>query len=139
MRIWHFARKIQLVFLALPLLLALVFTNCHRRADELPITPPATNPLAREYIGYGVVIVSFTHILSESGPSGVSQGYLRRGTVVRIIERRNVINRGRNEFWVLAEANYQTGDALQGWLQASAIEVYDNEDRANTASKTVNQ
>lgn len=114
--------------------------SCRRSADELPVMPPETSPLAREYIGFGVVVVSFTHILSEPGSAGVSQAYLRRGTIVRIIERRNVINRDTPEFWVFAEANYQgPGSAFKGWLQAAAVEIYDSEDRANTASKITNQ
>ena len=95
--------------------------------------PPVTHPLAREFIGYGVVNVSFTHLLSEPGAGGVSRGYLRRGTVIRIIERRPVLSGRSSETWVLAE-----GGTSQGWIQESSLEVYDNESRAKTASEAMN-
>ena len=102
--------------------------------------PPVTHPLARTYIGYGVVNVSFTHLLDEIGQAGVSIGYLRRGTVVRIIERRQQITRNRSESWVLAEGNYLgQGSGTQGWLEESSLEIFDSENRAITASRTLSQ
>ena len=119
---------------------SLFLSGCRRSSEELPVTPPATNPFAREYIGYGVVNVSFTHLRSESGPDGVSQGYLRRGTVVRILERVKVNSRGSSVSWVLAESNYRgPGAVSSGWLEEADLVIYDNENRANTASKTLNQ
>ena len=106
--------------------------------------PPATYPLAREYIGYGVVNVSFAHLLNEPGPGGVSQGYLRRGTVIRIIERLTLTAGNRSESWVLAEGApisagpSSPGASSRGWLQEAIVEIYDNESRANTASKAMN-
>jgi len=98
--------------------------------------PPATHPLARQLIGYGVVNVSFTHLLSEPGPGGVSHGHLRRGTVVRIIERRQIITQGNSVSWVLAEGNYQPPVVPpRGWLQEATVEIFDRESRANTASR----
>ena len=114
--------------------------------------PPATHPLARQYIGYGVVNVSFTHLLNEPGSGGLSRGYLRRGTVVRIIERRQLVNRGSHESWVLVEESRETKAsteavspeaaspetrASQGWLNETTVEIFDNESRANTASKAM--
>ena len=100
--------------------------------------PPATHPLARQLIGYGVVNVSFTHLLSEPGPGGVSHGHLRRGTVVRIIERRQIITQGNSVSWVLAEGNYQPPAVPpRGWLQEVTVEIFDRESRANTASRAM--
>ena len=113
--------------------------GCRRSADELPIKPPETNPLTREYIGYGVVRITFTHILSAPGLEGVSQGYIRRGTVLRIIERQQVNTRTGIELWVLAEADIPGSPRQQGWLQETAMEIFDSEDRANTASRTMIQ
>ena len=140
MRIKYLAWHIQLSSLLLLLFCPILFFGCIRPSDELPVVPPATNPLTREYIGFGVVNVSFAHVLSEPDSGGVSQGYLRRGTVVRIIERRQVINRGLSELWVLAEGNYQVpGNISRGWLQEASLEVYDSERRANTASRRMGQ
>ena len=141
MRVRYFAVYYQLLF---PLLLCGVFAialaSCRRGSEELPVAPPETNPLSREYIGFGVVNVSFTHFLDESGPAGVSLGYLRRGTVVRIIERRHIVSRGSEETWVFVEGNYQgQGSVSSGWLQETALVIYDSESRANTASRTMSQ
>jgi hypothetical protein len=99
--------------------------------------------LAREYIGYGVVNVSFANLLSENDPKAVSQGYIRRGTVVRIIERTRNNNRGNFESCVLVESNYQTqstsGAVSRGWLQESVLLIFDSESQAITASKTMSQ
>ena len=116
------------------------FGACSRSTDELPVIPPETYPLVRECIGYGVVNVSFTHLLSEPSSSGVSRDYLRRGTVVRILERRPVTGRGTTESWVLVEGNYQGSAAPSyGWLPETTVEIYDNEPRAKTASKVMEQ
>ena len=138
MRINRFDTNIQHV---IPLALLMVFAfSCSRSAEEQPVMPPATHPLARDYIGYGVVNVSFTNLLSESGPNGVSQGYIRKGTIVRIIERAQIKNKGKIESWILGESNYQSsGDVSRGWLQESALLIFDSESQANTASKAMNQ
>ena len=137
MRVRYYTIVNQLLVL---LLLSGAFTGCLRGSEELPVIPPATHPLSREYIGFGVVNVSFTHLLNESGSTGVSLGYLRRGTVVRIIERRHIINRGSEEIWVFVEGNYQgEGSVSSGWLPETALLIYDSESRANTASRTMSQ
>ena len=137
MRVRYLAAFLQLLFL---LLLLGALSGCRRGAEELPVAPPETNPLSREYIGFGVINVSFIHLLEESNPNGVSLGYLRRGTVVRIIERRHLVNRGSEETWVFVEGNYQgQGSVSRGWLPETALVIYDSESRANTASRTMSQ
>ena len=119
---------------------ASLFSGCRRSSEELPVMPPATPPLTREYIGFGVVTISFAHLSTESDPDGVSQGYLRRGTVVRVIERMQVNKGGNPESWVMVESNYTASAGVsRGWLQESSVEIYDSESQANTASKTMNQ
>jgi hypothetical protein len=119
------------------LFLFLIFLSvgCRRSSEEHPVVPPSTHPLARDNIGYGVVNISFAHLLNEPGPNGVSQGHIRRGTVVRIIERRSVIIRDNAETWVFAEGNNLDSVVAQGWLQEVALEIFDNESRARTASE----
>jgi len=124
----------QAVIVFISALLVLFFSACSRSAEEVPIMPPATPPLNREYIGFAVVNVSFAHLLNE--PGGISQGYLRRGTVVRILERR--IDRVNSESWVLTEGNFRgPGAVSRGWLQEAAVDIFDNESRAITASKAM--
>ena len=116
----------------------LFFSGCRRAPEDFPLTPPTTHLLARDFIGYGVVTDSFSHILNEPGPQGVSLGHLRRGTVIRIIERRPFSYRNNMEFWVLAEGNYEGDNASQGWLQENGLLIYDTESQARTASRSLN-
>ena len=119
---------------------ALTFSACRRSSDDVTIMPPATSPLTREYIGYGVVNVSFAHLLSENNPDGISQGYLRRGTVVRVLERVSVSNRRNTESWLLVESNDRGTTAIsKGWLQEVSLEIYSSESQAITASRYMNQ
>ncbi|MCL2382051.1 MAG: hypothetical protein FWC64_10780 [Treponema sp.] len=122
----------------LPLVLPVFLSGCHRFSPNLPVTPPATHPLVRQHIGYGVVNVSFAHLLSEPHPGGESQGHLRRGTVLRVIERRHIINPGSSESWVLAEENFRPPEVpSRGWLPETVVEIFDRESRANTASRAM--
>ena len=140
MRVKYLEGKNQQFLLYILLILFLLAAGCKRSSEDLPVIPPSNRPLARDYIGFGVVNVSFTHLMSESGPNGVSHAYLRGGTVVRILERIKINNHGSPESWVLAESNYRgPGQTSSGWLEESALDVYENESQANTASKTMNQ
>jgi len=139
MRIKHFRLSVQSLAPGIPLFF-LLFAGCGRAANEFPVMPPATNPMARDYIGFGVVTVSFAHVLSEHGASGVSLGSLRRGTVVRVIERTHIVNQGRTETWVLAESDYgEPGAISRGWLPEASLDIFNSEGRANTASRNMIQ
>ena len=163
MRVGFFSGYGQAVALMACCFFIPAMSGCRGSSEELSVVPPVTNPLTREYIGYGVVNGSFPHLLSEPGSGGVSKGYVRRGTVVRIIERRSIVNRGSSESWVLVEGNYEgnsdsagisnsaeindsvgindstgSGGLIQGWIQEAMVQIYDNESRAKTASKAMN-
>ena len=126
------------IMIIIPFLLIIGLSGCRRSSIESPVLPPETRPLAREFIGYGVITVSFTHLLDEPGIVGSSLGYMRQGTVVRILERRRVFNRGITELWVMVEGNYQgQGSVSRGWLQETDMEVFDSESRAYTASRAI--
>jgi len=115
-------------------------SGCSRSVSQTPVLPPVTYPLSRDCIGYGVVNVSFTHFYDEVGSDGASQGYLRRGAVVRVIERRPLIINGSPVSWVFIEGNYQSSSApSKGWLEEENLDVYDNESRAITASQAISQ
>jgi hypothetical protein len=115
--------KYALVFLAV-----LALCSCGKK-ENIPVIPPATSPLSRESIGFGVVNVSYSHVTAQPEDGSASLGYLRRGTVVRILERKMIRNSGRAESWVLADGGYR------GWLRETAVDIYDNEMRARTASE----
>jgi hypothetical protein len=121
-------------------LLFMLFFSCNRNTEEIPLIPPATNPLAREFIGYGVVNESFIHVVKEPRQNEVSLGYLRKGSLVKIIERRALTNQGNVEIWVLVDAEYSgTPDGkIQGWLMENTLNVFDTESRALTASEAMN-
>jgi hypothetical protein len=93
-------------------------------------------PLSRGEIGYGVVNVSYTHLADEPGSQGLSLGYLRRGSVVRVLERRVPGGPVVPETWVQVEIG---GKRNPGWLPESVIDVYPTEAQARTASETLLQ
>jgi hypothetical protein len=111
------------------LIILIVLASCGKKA-EAPVIPPATSPLSRAYIGYGVVNVSYTYMTENPAEEGVSPGYLRRGSVICILERK-VVKRGQeSEAWVLAEG---------GWLREEIVDIYENELQARTAAGSMIQ
>jgi hypothetical protein len=120
-------------------LVLLLFTACIRNEEEIIVVPPLTNPLDRNFIGYGVINDSFVRLTDEPRRDGVSLGYIRRGALIKIIERRLITNRGYSEIWIRAEAEYSggVGGKVEGWLPEDSAEIYDNESRAFTASRTM--
>jgi len=109
-------------------LVSLSLSVCNLKKEEKPVSPPLTFPLSQSYIGYGVINVSYTQVNAGIEESSPSAGYLRQGSVVRIIERRLVKNEGKTETWVLVEGT------VKGWLKESLIDIYGNESQAITAS-----
>ena len=104
---------------------------CNGRREEAPAMPPPTLPLTQAQIGFGVVNVSYTRVNSEPDENSALSGHLRRGSVVRIIERRLIQTSGRPESWVQIEANFQ------GWLRETLVDIYNNEHQARTAAATM--
>jgi len=121
---------------------------CDGKKEGTPIIPPLTSPLSQLYIGYGVVNVSYTRVIaqpeendpeeqvSESYGSGT---YLRQGSVVRIIQRRQVRNQGKFESWVQVDESGEGGAGRVGggWLRESLLDIYDGEAQAYTASESM--
>jgi len=113
----------------------LSLTACFLKKEEKPVSLPLTFPLSQSYIGYGVINVSYTRLSSDIEESGASAGYLRQGSVIRIIERRLVKNEGKTETWVLVVGTAAQA-SVKGWLKESLIDIYSNENQAITASKS---
>jgi hypothetical protein len=107
------------------------FFSCIGRKDESPVIPPVTSPLSRDYIGYGVITASFTHITPEPSQDSASLGYLRRGALVRIIKRQNVRVGGVYESWVQIDGDQN------GWLKEEIMDIYNTESQAKTASESI--
>jgi hypothetical protein len=119
-------------------LIVLVLCACERKDEDIAIIPPMTPPLSRPVIGYGVINVSYTHVVERPEPSAPSLGYLRRGSIVKVLERQSLINRTAAnpegaESWVLVEGNFR------GWLVESVTDIYDNESQAKTAAESMTQ
>ena len=127
-----FNQALPVIFL---LFTAFFYSACKRTSEEVPLTPPLSHPLSRDFIGYGVVTASFERLLDEPG-SEVDSGILRRGTVVRIIERRSEMNLGSLEIWVYVEGNYEGENVSRGWLRETILDIFDSESRAITASRS---
>lgn len=108
---------------------------CDAKKEEIPVVPPLTSPLSQSYIGYGVVNVSYTRVTmqpEEAAPAeSAAPGYLRRGSVVCVLERRLVKNQDRADSWVLVEGS------CMGWLKEALVDIYDNESQAHTASESM--
>jgi hypothetical protein len=142
MYIFHIMRVgVPLIRRQVLVLVACLFAaSCNRSSDEIPLEPPPTHPLVRDFIGFGVVNTSFTHISDKPGAEGVSQGYLRKGSLVKVIERRSVSNQGNVEFWVFIDGAYREESAasgFSGWLREGALDIYDSEAKAMTASEAM--
>jgi hypothetical protein len=114
-------------------IVALALYSCVRSSDDFFIIPPPTYPLSRPIIGYGVIVSSYTNLSSEPRQDGLSQGYMRRGSLVHVIERRAINKQGTIESWVLVEAGYR------GWLREEEMDIYDYEEQARTAAEAMNQ
>jgi hypothetical protein len=80
-----------------------------------------------------VITASFTHISAEPGDSSHSLGYLRRGSLVKIVKRQTI--RVNNNFvsWVQLDIN----DIQNGWLEESVMNIYSSEGQAKTASESI--
>jgi len=111
--------------------ICLLPSACNLKKEEPKVSPPLTFPLSQSYIGYGVINVSYTRVSAGIEESSVSAGYLRQGSVVRIIERRLVKNEGKTETWVLVDGT------AKGWLKESLMDIYGNESQAITAAGQV--
>lgn len=116
-------------------LMILFFTailfSCFAKKDESPVIPPVTSPLSRDYIGFGVITASFTHIMADPDQNSPSLGYLRRGSLVRILRRQTVKSGGVFTSWVLTEGTQQ------GWLKEEVLSIYETESQAKTASESI--
>jgi hypothetical protein len=108
-------------------------SSCGGKKEEAPVIPPVTSPLSRSVIGFGVINASYTHVTAEPVDGGISPGYLRRGSLVRVLERRTVKNGASSESWVLVDGTYR------GWLRETLVDIYDNEGRALTAAEAMSR
>ena len=116
------------------ILIILLLGACNLKKYEIPVIPPLSLPLSQSHVGYGVVNVSYTRVMEnidDESESGASPGYLRRGAVVLIYERKQIVKKGRAESWLLVEENYK------GWLKEIYVDVYENELQAKTASDSM--
>jgi hypothetical protein len=67
-------------------------------------------------------------------PGGISLGYLRKGSIARVLERRLLTDAGLSgEAWILVEGNYR------GWLRETSADIYPLAVQAETAAKLMIQ
>jgi hypothetical protein len=128
-------------------------TACSGKKEETPVIPPLTSPLSQSFVGYGVVNVSYTRVTAAPEEDGLesdgggeitasgSASYLRQGSVVRILQRRQVKSQDKLESWVQVDGS-GTGSAGGtsaglGWLRESLVDIYDSEGQARTASEAM--
>jgi hypothetical protein len=108
-----------------------VLCACGKNKEEAPVVPPVTSPLSRDYIGFGVITSSFTHVTAEPAENSESIGYLRRGSLVRVLRRQTIKTGGAFTSWLLTDGNQL------GWLKEEVVDIYENENQAKTASESM--
>ena len=116
------------------IILLFFLAACSGKKEETPVIPPLTSPLSGSFVGYGVVNVSYTRVTAQpedDAAGAASPGYLRRGSVVRILQRRLVKNQEKLDPWVLVDGS------STGWLRESQVDIYDSEGQARTASESM--
>jgi hypothetical protein len=127
------------LLLLMPLLALSLLCSCEK-SPKIDIVPPADRPLSREVIGYGVVTLSYIHLLDEPDSGGISLVFLRKGTIVKILEHRSVPKGEMPEFWVRAQAlDTEGANKAAGWARAEAFQVYDNEEKARTVVEALHR
>jgi len=114
-------------------LLMLSLCSCGTKKEEISVVPPVTSPLSGDYIGFGVIKESFTHISTDPSQESPSLGYLRRGSRVKIVRRQTVKTAEGYISWVLMEGQQQ------GWLKEDVMDIYNNENQAITASELLSR
>jgi hypothetical protein len=131
------------------IILLFFLSACNGKKEEAPVIQPLTSPLSGSFAGYCVVNVSYTRVAAapeedspEENVSGNASGsYLRQGSVVRILQRRQVKNQDKLESWVQVDGssagNASAGNAGLGWLRESLVDIYDSEGQARTASESM--
>jgi uncharacterized lipoprotein YajG len=115
------------------LLLVFLICGCTVKKEEASVIPPVTSPFSKDYIGFGVIKESFTHVLSDPNEDSSSIGYIRRGSLVKILRRQTVKNANVFTSWVLIEGTQH------GWLKEEVMDIYDNENQAKTASESMSR
>jgi hypothetical protein len=123
----------QLVIISCFLLMACTAKNDEKGSPVIQVIPPVTSPLSRDYIGFGVITASFTHVTADPFDGSSSLGYLRRGTLVRVLRRQTI--KTNNDFmtWIFIDG------PVQGWLKEEVVAIYDNESQAITASQAMSR
>lgn len=116
--------------LLIPLICATT-VSCNKTSKSIEIVPPSAPPLSRTVIGYGILTNSYTHILNQPHPEAVSLGYLRKGSIVPVLERKMIEHNNKTESWVFVKGTYE------GWLKEEAVVIYENEAQAKTAAESL--
>jgi len=133
--------QLSALFLFGFILIIFNFSACKANREEKPVIPPVTSPLTREYIGFGVITSSFTHLTEDPAEDSRSLGYLRRGSLVRIIRRQVIKTQDVYVSWVLTDGKQDESEGERlpapGWLKEDVMEIYDNESKARTASESI--
>jgi hypothetical protein len=110
--------------------------SCKDKANDYTIEPPETPLFVKDGVGYGVVTVSFAHILAEPPPAPPEPaGLIRKGGVVLVIARRNIwVEAGVGRLWALVEIQNKELGSVLGWLPGESFEFYESLPKAETAS-----
>jgi hypothetical protein len=126
-------KKIKHVLLFFFAVFLILLCSCETKKEEINVIPPVTPPLSGEYIGFGVIKESFTHINTDPSQDSPSLGYLRRGSRIKIVRRQIIKTQDGYISWVLMDGQQQ------GWLKEDVMDIYNNENQAITASELLSR
>ncbi|MDR1868119.1 MAG: hypothetical protein LBQ77_07635 [Treponema sp.] len=98
---------------------------CTRSLSLPTLELSPTYPLSRTAVGYGVILASYANVVEQPGEAPVR--YLRRGSSVKLSERRTLVTQNSTELWLEIEDG--------GWIREDAVALYDSEEQMQTAVK----
>jgi hypothetical protein len=119
-------------------LLLLLAAACTPRTGAETVIPPETPLFESSVIGYGVVNQSFANILGKTDAASDVLGFIRKGGIVKIMERRADLKNGEpSEIWIYVTTEVEeAGDRpVSGWLREPGIDRYENLPRAQSAAR----
>nr|AGS52374.1 hypothetical protein [uncultured bacterium contig00077] len=115
------------------ILCILILASCHGKREDDTVSPPVTSPLTRDHIGFGVITSSFSHVSETPSEDSRFLGYLRRGTLVKVLRRQMVRTDNSFASWVLIDGSQY------GWLKEEFLAIYESESQAKTASESMSR
>jgi hypothetical protein len=136
--------KRPIIELAIGIFILCLFA-CAPKIEDDGLEPSETPVLSRLAISYGLVNVSFAHLLDEPAETGISLGLIRKGNIVELLERRSLVASPENATVSAQQAHGSGGrpqpasagrqtERARFWVRVRAFSEGDVQDAAPEAS-----